>query len=165
MFKVNDHVVFGATGVCRVVDRVMRSFSGNPEREYFVLSPLQENNEMIYVPVDHSKPHFRRALSREQILRLLQEMPEADPQWMEEDTQRRNFFNEAIRSGDQAELIKMVKSIYFRREELAKQGKNLSATDREAMKKAERLLYNEFALGLDLEPEQVLPIILGEVPA
>ena len=42
-------------------------------------------------------------------------------------------------------------------------GKHLRAADERFFKEAERMLYDEFALVLGMEPEEVLPFILERI--
>ena len=37
MFKVNDYIMYGMTGVCQVVDITKESFIDNLQKEYYVL--------------------------------------------------------------------------------------------------------------------------------
>ncbi|MBP7402864.1 MAG: CarD family transcriptional regulator [Clostridia bacterium] len=163
MLQVNDYIVFGSTGVCRIADIVRESFGGKPERDYYVLQPLLVNNETIYIPADHQNASIRSLLTREEILALIRSIPEIDSGWIEDDMLRKNTFNEIIHSGDQVRIVQLIKMIHHREIEQTNRGKKLAASDADTMKAAEKLLYNEFALVLGIQAEQVLPFILGEI--
>lgn len=163
MLQVNDYVVFGSTGVCQIAEIVEKSFSGMPAREYYVLRPVYGNNETVYLPTDHNQEHFRRIHTKEEILALIQELPDIDSEWVEDDSLRKNMFTEMLHSCETRKLAQWIKMIHHRKIELEKRDKKLSGTDADAMKIAEKLLYNELALILELEPDQVLPFILGQI--
>ena len=48
MFKVNDYIMYGMTGVCQVVDITKESFIDNLQKEYYVLKYIY-SNDTIYV--------------------------------------------------------------------------------------------------------------------
>ena len=66
-------------------------------------------------------------------------------------------------SGDRMSLIKMIKALYFHQQKQQEKGKRLRASDERFFTEAERILYDEFALVLNIEPEQVLPFIMEQV--
>ncbi len=163
MFKINDYVVFGSTGVCQITDIIEESFGGPNEKKYYVLTPLHGNSSTIYVPVDNDKVVLRRVLTRSEIDDLIKIMPELDNDWINEDSPRKALFNEILQSGDLERVIHMIKVIYRRKQEVEEIGKRLTNADNESLKSAEKLLHHEFALVLDIEPEQVGPFIRGEI--
>ena len=61
------------------------------------------------------------------------------------------------------ELIKMIKSIHKRSEQLSESGRKLGNADRTAMKRAEKLLHEEFAMVLNIEPDKVIPFIMKQI--
>jgi len=163
MLKINDHVVFGATGVCKVVDIIRENFGGNTEREYYVLSPVYANSSTIYVPTDNENVVMRKMMTREEIKDLIKAMPGIESEWISEDQSRKAQFNDILQSGDPWQVAHLIKMIYERKVELENIGKRLSHSDTETLKAAEKLLHNEFALALHIEPDQVVPFILGKI--
>lgn len=162
MYHVNDYVVYGSTGVCQVVDICRKKF-GQTDREYYVLNPVYGNTMQVYIPTDNQSVVMRRILSKDQLLRLVHLMPDIHDEWISDDQSRKATFNEALQSGDQKKMIKMIKMIYSRKLELENNGKRLTNTDSETMKAAEKLLYHEFALVFDINPEQVVPFITAQI--
>ena len=47
MFKVNDYIMYGMTGVCQVVDITKESFIDNLQKEYYVLKYIYSNDTII----------------------------------------------------------------------------------------------------------------------
>ena len=54
MFNVNDTIMYGSQGVCRILDIREESFSGAPKL-YYVLEPVYDSNSTIYFSVDSDK--------------------------------------------------------------------------------------------------------------
>ena len=50
MFKVNDYIMYGMTGVCQVVDITKESFIDNLQKEYYVLKYIYSNDNIIKKP-------------------------------------------------------------------------------------------------------------------
>ena len=57
MFDINEYVVYGTVGVCRVVDYRKESFGSIEEKEYYILEPVHAKNSSIYVPADNQGRH------------------------------------------------------------------------------------------------------------
>ena len=162
--QVGDCVHYGAHGVCRVCGREAKEF-GRCKREYFALRPTGNENILLYLPVDAEpvKVKLRRLMSRQEILALVHGVERSPTPWISDSKVRRETWNRALRSGDAAELIGMVRSLHAHEQALP-EGKQLPMSDLELMQMAERLLYSEFSFVLHIREDQVLPLILGELP-
>ena len=53
MFKLNDYVCYGATGVCQITETKKERISG-VTKEYYVLKPVFNENSAVYVPMDNN---------------------------------------------------------------------------------------------------------------
>ena len=106
---------------------------------------------------------MRHVLPEEEILALIEGMPDEQAHWIENDEERKTAYRETLSTGDRPGLIRMIKSLYLRQKEMKGNGKHLRAADERFFKEAERMLYDEFALVLGMEPEEVLPFILERI--
>ena len=69
MFQPGEFVVYGSSGVCRVVQvGALEGRAADPNRKYYTLQPLFES-ERTYTPVD-SGVFMRPAMTREQAQEL-----------------------------------------------------------------------------------------------
>ena len=50
MYQVNDTIIYGMNGICKIVDITSKSFSGK-KSEYYILKPMNSQASTIYVPV------------------------------------------------------------------------------------------------------------------
>ena len=64
MFKVDDYIMYGITGVCKVIDITNEKFINGEKRDYYVLSPIQNNNTIIKIPLDNNKIPMRKIISK-----------------------------------------------------------------------------------------------------
>lgn len=162
--QIGECVHYGAHGVCRVCGRESKDF-GSSQREYYALQPTGSESIVLYLPVDAEpvKVHLRRLLSRKEIYALLRKQEKASS-WITDSKVRRESWNRVLRGGDTAELLEMVRTLHAHSQELP-EGKQLPMSDQEMMQAAQRQLYGEFSYVLELEKDQVLPLILGEKTA
>lgn len=161
VFNVNDTILYGTEGVCRVAGIVEKEIAGE-KKEYYMLKPAEMPNSTIYVPLDSKKmiEKAHRILSKEEIYALIESMPGESIMSISEDTQRKVVYQDILNSGDRVQLIRLIRTLYVKAEEKKKDGKKVHVIDERCMKEAEKILYEEFAYVLDIELDQVLPLIL-----
>ncbi|MGE5416651.1 MAG: CarD family transcriptional regulator [Acidobacteriota bacterium] len=164
MFKVNDYVVYGSTGVCLITDIQQDEFAGNEGIEYYVLKPVYSENMTIKIPVNNVKVKMRKTMSKDEVLALIAKMPEQETLWLDDNRERSEYFKAALKTGKSEEWVKIIKTIYLEKTEKAAIGKKLSKTDEDVLKSAEKQLNEEFALALGISPDEVLPYILQHIP-
>lgn len=162
MFQTGDTIVYGNSGVCRITDIREETF-GPVRRTYYVLSPVYDGNSTIYCPVDQQKIPLRPLLTDEEIHGLIREMPAADDTWIDDDLQRRERFADMLKSGDRAQMVSLIKTLYLHRREKSEAGKKLHLADERVMRDAERLLYEEFGHVLGIRPTDVVDYIRDQL--
>lgn len=164
MFNINDNVVYGSQGVCTIVEITEKPFL-NQKLKYYVLRPAYQKDSKVFVPVDNEKltQKMRRVLSATEIKELLSQLPDEDTLWIENENERKQKFQEILKEGDRTKLVMLIKALSLHQQEQKDKGKKLHNCDEIFLKEAEKLLYNEFALVLQIEPCQVLPFILEQI--
>ena len=164
MIEINDTILYGTEGVCTVLDIVERDFGGK-SIPYYVLQPVYNNRSTIYVPVHNEAltAKMRRVLSKEEIYQIIQAMPGESSIWIEDEPERKERYKQILQRGDRIELVRMIKALYQHQLDQRAKGKHLHTADEHFFKEAEKLLYDEFALVLDIQPDQVLPFILQQL--
>lgn len=164
MFNVNDKILYGTHGICKITNITEQKFNGSANR-YYILQPLHNPSSTIYVPMDNEKlmSKMRRILTEEEIYELIKAMPDENTSWIENKNERNERFRSILSSGDRTEIIKLIKVIYQHKEELKAIGKKLHASDEQFFKEAEKIIYDEFALVLNIRYEQVLPFIVDQI--
>ena len=164
MFNVNDTILYGTHGICKISDISEQKFNGSTKK-YYILQPLHNASSTIYVPMDNEKllAKMRRILSEEEIYELIKAMPDKETTWIENKNERNEHFRSILASGDRTEIIKLIKVIYQHKEELKAMSKKLHASDEQFFKEAEKIIYDEFALVLNIRYDQVLPFIVDQI--
>lgn len=162
MYAVNDTVLYGKNGVCRIVDVEQRVLRGE-KKEYYVMRPVFKEDLTLYAPVGHEERlGMQMVLTEEQVHALIAEMPVEADEWVDDTRRRKEYFDEVMDSGDRRRMIRMIRTLHARQEQLHKLGKQLGSKDVQYFKDAQKRIHDEFALVLHIQPEQVIPLILQE---
>ena len=164
MFKVNDVVVYGTEGVCKIADIEEREFMGE-KREYFVLKPVVNSNSTYFAPIDNKKvlAKMHKPLSKDEIDKLIDSMPSQNANWIANDNERKERYRSIISEGDRIELIKVIKAIFFEKKAREANKKRLTASDERFLKEAEQILHGEFKYVLNLNEEDLIAYISNRI--
>lgn len=164
MFEINDYVIYGEYGVCQIVDITTPPISGiKKDNLYYILNPLSTNGHTVYIPIDNTKASMRRVLTREEALEFINQIPYIDMLWVDSDKFREDLYKKAIRSNRAVEWIKIIKTVYQRKEERKAEGKSISATDEKYFKQAELYLYSELSLALGIPEDKMKDYLINKV--
>ena len=156
MFQPGDLVVYGSSGVCRVVKvGALESRAADPSREYYTLQPVFES-EMIYSPVD-SGVFMRPAMTKEQAQDFIREIPSIEGDVCNErnPANLRVHYESFLQSHQCRELVSLIKGIRHKCKETEKKGRKMGQVDQRYRKKAEGLLHGELAIALGIPLDQV----------
>ncbi len=159
MFKVNDYVVYNSIGVYKIIDIRKEKEISNNETEYYVLQPAYSNNLTIKTPVNNPKVLMRGVITKDDVLSLISTMPEKETNWIYNDRERNENFKAALKTGESEEWVKLIKALYLEKQGKIDIGKKLMKTDEEIMKAAEKNLYEEFSIALNISPDEVVSFI------
>ena len=156
MFKVGEYVVYGMNGVCRVENIGPMPISGvDSGRMYYTLLPLYTKGSTVFTPVDNTKVKIRSVISKKKALELMDAMSDVEEIEVADDKKRELAYKEALKSCDCREWMRIINTVYKRKEERQAQGKKMSACDERYLKQAQDSLYGEFAISLKIEKNEV----------
>ncbi len=160
MYKKGDYVVKANTGICLISDIIMKRLSElEPEKEYYVLIPLEDNRARLFVPTASDASNMRNALNEEEAWKLIKAIPEIEVKWIESDRMREKEYKEVMRSNDPVALVSIIKNLYIRNREREERGKKVTAIDDRYFKLAENTLYSELAHALGKNKNDMRAVI------
>ena len=156
MFQVNDMVLYGTNGVCRVVDIDERDCGGRMV-EYYILKPIYASNSTVFVPVNNEKltSKMRYVLTKEEIDAKIRAIPEVQEEWMDDERARKEHFKDMVSRADTFELIQLIKMLIEHREKVVARGKKLHVADERMLQEAEKMICDEFYYVLGIPKEEV----------
>ncbi len=160
VYKVDDMVMYGSFGICKVTAIEKRDLTGE-EQEYYILKHINSEKNIFYVPTNNdtalSKMH--PICSKAEVDELISHMNSEGLIWIDNDIKRKEEYSRIIKDADKHEIIRLIKTLYLRRKELAKSGKKLRSTDENYLSLAENMLFEEFAYALDIDKSEVVEYI------
>lgn len=163
MYQTGETVLHPSAGVCRIEDIRKENFSAKEYKTYYILKPLYENGQTtIYCPVDSDKIALKSLLTAEDIRALLRNVPAQESLWITADLKRQEVFAEILREGDRLKLIRLILDLREKQREKQQNGKKLHLADGKVLHEAEKRIQQEFAYVLQLEPDDVIPMITAE---
>lgn len=164
MFEIGEYIIYGTKGVCQVMDITTMNLDGVPkDTKYYILQPWNQSGSRIFVSVDNQKTIMRKILTKEEANALIDKIPEIEEIWVDNDKVREEKYKECIRTCECSELVRIIKTLYLRREERLKAGKKITTTDERYLKLAEEHLYTELSVALDIPVENMEKYITEKV--
>lgn len=164
MYQTGDTILYGGNGVCKVVEITERKFDGHTV-DYYVLQPVYSDHSLIYVPTQNESltGKMRQILSEKDVYALIHDMANEDVAWIEDENERKETYRTILSRGNPKDVIRVIQSLYRHQQEQKQRGKKLRQSDERFFREAEKLLYDEFALVLHIQPDQVLPFITEQI--
>ncbi len=156
MFQVNEVVVYGHHGVCEITEiGKLKMPMADQEKLYYTLRPVYHKDSSVYAPVENRRIIMRPVMTVEAAEALIQRIPEIETVWIVNEKAREVQFKEALQTCDCEELIKIIKTLYQRKQQRLESGKKVTVVDEKYFRQAEDKLYEELAYVLGMEKSKV----------
>lgn len=164
MFEIGDYVIYGNEGVCKIENIGPMKLTGALRKKlYYTLVPLYTRDSKVYTPVDNEKIIMRSILTKDEAIELIDNIEDIDILWVPEEKNRETIFKEALKTCECKELIKIIKTLYLKKENRLAEGKKITASDEKYLHLAEDKLYEELAISLDMKKENMVDYIAARV--
>ena len=152
---MNDYIMYGLTGVCKVIGIEEEKFLDYPQQSFYVLEPVFSPQMTIKIPVLNTIKNIRPIHSTDEVKELIQKIPDLELLWIKDDRERNQKFRCMVKQGNCSDLITIVKTIYSYRTLEDFKGTRLNKSDDEVFEIAEKLLNEELGFILDLNTEEI----------
>ncbi len=151
-----DSILMYGSRICKVADICEKLF-GKIKKEYYILVPVFDTKNTIYVPKDNPDlvGKMRDILTVFEIDKLILEVKDKKAIWFEDSKQRPLKCKEIFETGDREKIILVIKGLNEHKKALEKVGKNLHSSDEIMLQRAQKSIYEEFAFVLNIEPNEV----------
>lgn len=157
MYNVGDLVLYGSTGVCKIMEIAQRKRADTDEAAlYYRLKPLYQEC-VIYAPVDSDKIFIRPIISREEADGLIDSIPNIEVEMYHNPVvnELTRHYDESLKTFDCANLVELTMSIYAKKRYAESQKRKFGTVDEKFMRKAEDLLFGELAAALNIPRDSV----------
>ena len=163
-YEIGDFVSKPITGICRIENILQLDFSSQKSGKlYYLLIPINDKKEKIYVPVLNSESKLRLCLTAEEAWDLIKQIPEIQAIWISNEKMREQKYKEVIKSNCPEALVSVIKMIYQRNQERYAHGKKNTASDIKYFQMAENLLYGELGVALGKPKEEICQLIIDYI--
>ncbi len=159
MYSVGDKVVYGESGVCRIVEISEKNIAGE-DALYYTMEPCYQGYR-IYAPVEDCKVFMRPVISKNEAMDLIDGIPSFREGAYQCQTLREQVehYESLVKTHSLKDLFRLTSSIYTKRREAIAAKRKLGAVDEKFMKRAEDLLFGELAIALDIPRAEVSKFI------
>ena len=144
-----DYIVYRKE-TCKIIGK---------EDGYYKLVPINDTSIKYKVPVNSN--FLKKVITKEEIDRLLLEIPEINTIDLGE-KQIEQEYKELMKSGTHEDLVKIIKTSYLRNQIRILNNKRISEIDDEYFKRAEKYLYEEIGIVLNLSFEDTKKYIINK---
>ena len=158
MKKQGDYVVY-KRDVCKVNGITEKKFNNE---DYYSLSPILDSTLKIDVPVSNKFNLLRDLISKEELDELVEKIPNIKPLNIN-DKQIENEYKKFMSSGTHEDLIKIIKTTYLRNKERIDNNKKVGDRDNSYFELAEKYLYTEFMVVLDMTYDEAKEYVIKKV--
>ena len=153
MFKINDYVIYGSNGVCKVED-IEKISMRDKELEYYILSSMNNPRMTIKIPVNNNM-FIRELISKSDVVSLIAYASKNETMEIEDYRKKNQEYKSIIKSGNLTEIIKVINSIKLEKNEKASLGKKINKTEEDILISAKKQLYQEMAIVLGININEV----------
>ena len=155
MFQVQDTVFYPSGGVCVIDDIRIVPFDGLPDRNYYIIHPIERPQETFFVPVDSDKVKLRRLIDREQALTLMEKVNEIEPIAESNLKLLKERIAASMAMYECVEWFRVIRTVHHHNAALAGRSKRVSDTERAYAETAKRYLYAELSAVLDIPLSEI----------
>lgn len=166
MYQIDELVSYGTEGVCRVAELCEMKIGGR-RGQYYVLKPVFRESATVYVPLDNPclLARMRRLHSIAEIDTILHDAAELPLRWIDDANERRQEYGRLLTANDSAQIVRLIRLLYLRRQELEAAGKHLRSNDEQLLHEAEKLIHDELSVVLQIPRQDVPAYIRSRVEA
>lgn len=155
MFKVGEIVVYKKE-VCKIKE-IKEKYIQN--KDYYIMNPIKDETLLINVPIDNEK-NLREVITKEEAKKVIANISNIEP--LDINNKNIEFEYKQLLNEDSLEnLIKIIKTSYLRNFEREKNKKRISDIDKNYFEKAEKRLYNELSISLNLTYDETKEYIIN----
>jgi len=160
MFKEGEYIMYSNYGAC-LVDEIREKEAENKIQTFYILHPISDVRSKIMTPTDNDRVKIRSIMSSEAAEDIYTAMYHEGVTRISNKKLREQVYNRILKEGNPEELVEIIKAIILEENERVTDGKKISATDRKYLERAERLLYSEMSVALNITPAQIKEKVAG----
>lgn len=156
MFKLNEYVVY-KKDVC-IVKEIKKNYFHN--KDYYILEPINDKSLKINIPTDNKD--LRNLITKEELTKIINKIPKVNI-ITTDDKLIEMEYKELLKSNNLLDLVKIIKTSYLRNKKRLDNNKKVGEKDQNYFELAEKYLYTEFSIVLNLTYNDTKKYIIDEI--
>ena len=160
MFNIGETVVH-KRDICRVTGFIKKYRN---DIDYYKLQVQDDSGVTIYSPSDNAFGLLRRPISKQEALDLIEKIPEIPTVELSK-LKAAQEYKALVDSGSHTDLVRVIKTSYLRCEQKEEAHKKAGENDKVYFRLAERILYDELAVALEMSCAQARDYVISRVSA
>lgn len=157
MFKKGDYIIY-KKDMCKIKEIKGKYYQ---DTDYYILEPISDASLLINIPVNNKE--IRAIISKKEVEKIINKIPEIELICPANDKMIENEYKVLINSGVHEDLIRIIKTAYMRNEDRRNSGKKIGDKDNNYFNKAEKMLYNEFSIALNMTYDEAKRYVESKV--
>lgn len=156
MYKIGDYIVYQKY-VYKIVNIKEKYLT---DIDYFFLENVIDKSLKVKIPI--TSKAIRNIMSKEEIDKIISNIKQIDIL----DINEKNIeleYKQLLNSGKPEDLIKIIKTTYLRNKQRLDSKRKISDKDKNYFEQAEKLLYTEFSVVLNMNFDDTKNYIIKEV--
>lgn len=156
MFKLNEYVVY-KKDVC-IVKEIKKNYFHN--KDYYILESINDKSLKINIPTDNKE--LRNLITKEELTKIINKIPKVNI-ITTNDKLIEMEYKELLKSNNLLDLVKIIKTSYLRNKKRLDNNKKVGEKDQNYFELAEKYLYTEFSVVLNLTYNDTKKYIINEI--
>lgn len=155
-FKINDLVLYGINGVCRIQDIKDLDIG-----TYYILIPVHEDRTKLMVPAKNEEltSRMRPVPSAKTMDGVIRQAVSSRIPWISDSSERKEAAKDAISQGDECKMLVMEKQLSDHHRNVLRAGKKFTTSDMKSLRALRRHLADELSVVYDITPSEVRPYV------
>lgn len=156
MYNIGDYIIY-LKDVCKILD-IKEKYMNNTD--YYILSPINDKSLKLNIPINNKS--IRNLISKEEVNNIINNI--LNIEILEYDDKTIEFeYKKLLTSGTHEDLIKIIKTSYLRNKKRIDNKKKISDKDKNYFELAEKYLYTEFSIVLDMSFDDTREYVIDKV--
>lgn len=156
MYKTGDYIIY-RKDVCKITEIKEKLYHN---QDYYQLTPINDTSLKLVIPINNK--FIRPLINQAKIDSIIANIPnikalETNDKYIEQEYKR------LMSSGSHEDLIKIIKTTYLRNKERLDNNKKTTDKDNNYFKQAEKYLYTEFSVVMNISYEEAKEYVISKV--
>ena len=155
-YKIGDYIVY-LKDVCKIID-IKEKYTN--DMDYYILVKVNDDSLKLSIPVNNKL--IRKLISKEKVNEIINNILNIEV-FNSNEKDIEYEYKKLLENASHENLIKIIKTSYLRNKERLDNKKKISDRDKNYFELAEKYLYTEFSIVLDMSFDETRDYVINKV--